>query len=272
MKRHVNVPGGMVADDGWVWRGGGDLLPMWRDGPRRPDGLCGNGGLCHGCHKDTGVLAIDLPDGLTASDMMTVTVRAQAVAPAAGFVGDPTTGSAPLTVKFTDQSTGAITSWSWDFGDGATSMQQSPSHTYGSPGTYSVMLTVTGPGGSDEATQADYITATETPPTPAPTVNVSLRVGPWIALRRGNWKAAAWVTVNDSQTGAAVLYTTIEGEWTGLYNATVMGSTDNSGLELFTTKALNTPGMVNFTVKRILSSDGEEFTLTGTLTGSYTGP
>ena len=55
------------------------------------------------------------------------------------------------TVSFTDLSTflpgNSITSWSWSFGDAATSTSQNPSHTYSSPGTYSVTLTVTIAGG-----------------------------------------------------------------------------------------------------------------------------
>jgi PKD domain-containing protein len=48
-----------------------------------------------------------------------------------------------LDVQFTDQSTGQIASWLWDFGDGGTSIAQNPIHTYGSGGTYEVTLKVT---------------------------------------------------------------------------------------------------------------------------------
>ena len=78
-------------------------------------------------------------------------------APVAQFVGSPTSGTEPLNVSFTDQSTGSITSWSWTFGDGGTSTAQNPSHTYAA-GTYTVTLTVTGPGGSDGETKTNYIT------------------------------------------------------------------------------------------------------------------
>jgi hypothetical protein len=75
----------------------------------------------------------------------------------ADFYANPTRGPFPLTVSFTDQSTGSNTSWEWDFGDGSTSTKQNPSHTYTEPGTYTVSLTVTGYEGSDTNTKADYI-------------------------------------------------------------------------------------------------------------------
>jgi PKD repeat protein len=86
--------------------------------------------------------------------------------PVAEFSGSPTSGTEPLTVDFTDLSTGSITDWDWTFGDGGTSTAQSPSYEYTSAGTYTVSLTVTGPGGSDGETKIDYITVNPcVPPT-----------------------------------------------------------------------------------------------------------
>jgi len=79
----------------------------------------------------------------------------------ADFTADLTSGRAPLTVKFKDQSTGDLTSWSWDFGDGSTSTEQKPAHTYADPGIYTVSLTVTGPEGSDTETKNNYISVFE---------------------------------------------------------------------------------------------------------------
>lgn len=78
-------------------------------------------------------------------------------APVAAFSGSPTNGVAPLTVNFTDASTGSITGWSWVFGDGNTSTNEDPSDTYSNAGSYSVTLTVSGPGGSNSFTQTNYI-------------------------------------------------------------------------------------------------------------------
>jgi PKD repeat protein len=79
-------------------------------------------------------------------------------APVADFSGSPTAGTAPLTVAFSDRSTGSPTSWSWTFGDGGTATGQNPSHTYSTPGTYTVTLTATNTAGSDTETKTGYIT------------------------------------------------------------------------------------------------------------------
>ena len=68
-----------------------------------------------------------------------ITVKAP---PVAAFSATPITGYAPLTVTFTDLSTGDPTSWTWDFGDGNNSTDQNPSHQYSAVGTYTVNLTV----------------------------------------------------------------------------------------------------------------------------------
>lgn len=68
---------------------------------------------------------------------------AAAGTPVAGFgVTGETNWVSPLTVQFDDQSTGTVDRYSWEFGDGATSDQPSPSHTYTSPGEYTVVLKV----------------------------------------------------------------------------------------------------------------------------------
>jgi hypothetical protein len=50
-------------------------------------------------------------------------------------------------VAFEDQSTGRVTSWKWDFGDGTTSDDQHPTHTYARTGQFIVVLNIEGPGG-----------------------------------------------------------------------------------------------------------------------------
>ena len=61
----------------------------------------------------------------------------------ASFTGNPTIGTGPLNVTFTDTSTGSITNRFWDFGDGGTTnvTTNSVAHTYAN-GTYTVTLVV----------------------------------------------------------------------------------------------------------------------------------
>jgi PKD repeat protein len=78
--------------------------------------------------------------------------------PVANFSGNPTSGTAPLNVMFTDLSTNSPTSWSWTFGDTGTSALQNPSHTYAA-GTYTVSLEACNAQGCDTETKTNYITA-----------------------------------------------------------------------------------------------------------------
>jgi|GEM_PF-2475529 len=85
--------------------------------------------------------------------------------PIANFYASPTNGCAPLTVNFTNQSSDA-TSWSWNFGDGCTSTEQYPTHTFSNTGTYTVSLTATNACGNNS--KSETITVN-----PCPIVNFS---------------------------------------------------------------------------------------------------
>ena len=75
-----------------------------------------------------------------------------AVAPVADFTWSPDKPLVGKSVQFTDTSTGDIDTWNWDFGDGGTSNEQNPTHTYGAAGVYTVKLSVSGPAGNNEVT------------------------------------------------------------------------------------------------------------------------
>ncbi len=96
------------------------------------------------------------------------TLGGATTSPTANFSGTPTTGSAPLTVAFTDSSTGGPTSWAWDFGDPGsgvanTSTSRNPSHVYAADGTYTIKLTATNGSGSDTKTRTGYVTVATAP-------------------------------------------------------------------------------------------------------------
>ncbi|WP_011306969.1 PKD domain-containing protein [Methanosarcina barkeri] len=77
--------------------------------------------------------------------------------PVANFNSSVTSGKTPLTVKFTDTSTGTPAKWRWDFGDGSKSFLQNPVHKYSKAGTYTVNLTVKNTKGSNTVTKTEYI-------------------------------------------------------------------------------------------------------------------
>ena len=95
----------------------------------------------------TVTLTVTDDDALSDSDSLSIVVLNQA--PVAVAVADKTSGTAPLTVKFRGDgsydpdSSGSIVAYSWDFGDGGSSSQANPSHTYTSWGQIDATLTVT---------------------------------------------------------------------------------------------------------------------------------
>ncbi|KKH48740.1 NosD domain-containing protein [Methanosarcina sp. 1.H.A.2.2] len=83
-------------------------------------------------------------------------------APVADFFANITSGSAPLKVLFTDNSTGAPIYWFWDFGDGIHSKHAlNATHTFNEPGKYDVSLTVTNENGSNTRIIPEYIVVSE---------------------------------------------------------------------------------------------------------------
>jgi PKD repeat protein len=135
----------------WVWDFG--------------DGSTGTGARPDHVYRTTGVYDVTL----TASnpDMTTSRTRNQYITvlniPRADFTVDKTQGGAPLNVNFIDQSTGAPTTWQWDFGDGAKSTEKNPLHQYTEPGKFTVTLSVSNANGQDSTAKADFIVTTLAP-------------------------------------------------------------------------------------------------------------
>ncbi len=127
------------------------------------------------------------------------------VAPVADFTSTAPTAS--LSVTFTDRSSdsdGSIASRSWDFGDGTTSTQASPTKTYASAGTYTVKLTVTDNGGLSHTKTETIAVGTSTPPPQtysngtdyAINDNATVESPVTVANRPGNAPTNASVAVN----------------------------------------------------------------------------
>ena len=78
--------------------------------------------------------------------------------PIADFSASTTNAIVNEEISFTDESAFTPTSWLWYFGDGTTSTEQNPTHSYSTIGTYTVQLTVENENGSDTEIKEDYIT------------------------------------------------------------------------------------------------------------------
>ncbi|HXH12490.1 MAG TPA: LamG-like jellyroll fold domain-containing protein [Alphaproteobacteria bacterium] len=211
------------------------------------------------------------------TDMNTPVTPPPGGAPVAAFSGAPTSGAAPLPVAFRDGSSGSITAWSWDFGDGGTSTAQHPSHTYTSPGSYTVSLTVTGPGGADTETKAAYVTVNMPPPVAAfsgtPTsgaapLPVAFRDGSSGSITAWSWDfgdGATSTAQNPSHTYAA------PGSYTVSLTVTGPGGSDSEVKAHYITVSVNSTGLVaaygfnegSGTVITDLSGNGNHGTISG---------
>ncbi len=103
--------------------------------------------------------------------------------PVAEFEGEPLSGNAPLTVQFTDLSTGGPTSWQWYF-DGGSVVQstiQNPVWIYESPGTYDVKLSVSNGNGQNVETKIAYVVVGE-PPAPPISTKIIVIGNPYSSL------------------------------------------------------------------------------------------
>lgn len=84
------------------------------------------------------------------------------LSPRASFRAYPKSGSAPLQVRFQNFSDGNIVRYFWDFGDGSTSIEKNPTHTYVNDGVYTVQLNIiTTSAGQGFVTKLNYITISD---------------------------------------------------------------------------------------------------------------
>ena len=146
-------------------------------------------GFLTGCIFLLGLLCLILP----------VAAETYTTVPVASFTASPASGTAPLTVTFTDVSANA-TSWSWSFGDGNTSTTENPSWTYTSVGTYTATLTSTNSFGSNSTTKT--ITVKSAVTTPVSSFSASATSG----------TAPLTVTFTDTSTNSPTSWSWIFGD------------------------------------------------------------
>jgi autotransporter-associated beta strand protein len=158
-------------------------------------------------------------------------LTATLASPSAGFSGTPTNGFAPLQVIFTDASTGGITNWVWNFGNGhaiTNTSNSSVTNTYAAPGSYTVALTVNGPGGASTSTKTGYVVASS-----KPVINSAKLSGGNFILSGANGPAGVQYRILTS-TNVALALTNWTPVWTnafaadGSYNYTNSPVTDKA--------------------------------------------
>ena len=162
----------------------------------------------------TVTLTVSNPGG-TSVVTHTVTVSDPAPAPpVASFNFSPPSGPTPLAVTFTDTSTGTPTTWAWDFGDGTVaSVKNPPVHTYTTPGTKNVKLTVTNPGGSSSITQ--QVQANTVCPSPVSSFTVS----PMVGTKNSTQFDTTNTSTNMSTVGCNNIWSWNFGDGTGISSA-----------------------------------------------------
>ncbi len=109
----------------------------------------------------------------TSSTSSTINVSTKPVLPVADFSANITSGYAPMTVSYTDTSTGTPNSWKWNFGDGSPLVTKyNPTYTYSKAGTYTVKETVSNAAGKDTEINTNYITVTAPLQTPVAIISI----------------------------------------------------------------------------------------------------
>ena len=135
------------------------------------------------------------------------------VNPVADFSASVTSGNAPLTVQFTDKSTGSPTSWSWDFNnDGVadSSVANPPAYIYSTPGTYVAKLTVSDANGlTDSKTETiNVLQPPITTPTPTSTSGGGGHggsTGTANVVSSGSTDTSATVNVTQPETNTSIV-------------------------------------------------------------------
>lgn len=135
--------------------------------------------------------------------------------PLASFSASSVIGSIPLQISFSDQSSGILSTWAWDFDNDGTvdSYEQNPTFTYNVPGVYDVRLTVSSVSGSYSLVRQQYITATADP------------IGPVLStvpLSRDVSYASGTTSIDVSNTGMGTM------AWTAVSNSSWITITNGS--------------------------------------------
>ena len=124
-------------------------------------------GICDRIYRVSGYMVDTLP----------LRERTNRATPVAGFAATPSSGTAPLIVRFNDTSRGDAGLWEWSFGDGTSSIRRNATHRYAEPGRYAVTLRVRDTAGSNASIRTGSITVAAPVKRPAAAFRATARVG-----------------------------------------------------------------------------------------------
>jgi PKD repeat protein len=180
--------------------------------------------------------------------------------PTANFAMSTTSGIIPLTVNFTDLSTGVPASWSWDFGDGASSTAQNPSHTYNTAGYYTVSLTALDNSGQGSTkTVASAVMATQTAAVPSCVFQVSPTTG----------QAPLYVSFTDMSTGVPSSWSWDFGDGSTSTTKNPVHTYTNPGLYTVSLIVSNSFGTDSYTAASCIAASGASSVITGSVHSSF---
>jgi PKD repeat protein len=214
------------------------------------------------------------------SSTITLTLSNTA-APSASFTVSPASGWVPMTVTFTDISSGSITNRYWDFGDGETTNTAAASlmHTYTSAGTNTVQLIVSGPNGSSTNTQADCVrVSTPVPPSANFTLLPASGTAPltvtFTDTSTGSITNRAWdfgdgFTTNTTATSISHIYSIAGTSTVQLIVSGPLGASTNTQIAAVTVTP-PVPPSANFTALPTSGTAPLAVTFTDTSTGTIT--
>jgi len=169
---------------------------------------------------------------IVVSERGTMTPNPGHIIPLAAFIATPAAGSMPLTVSFTDESTGSPNAWSWTFGDRTNSIEKNPVHTYNKSGLYSVTLTASNADGSNALTKKGYIVVSNTLTGPVASFSASQTSG----------KAPLTIKFTDESTGSPVAWRWTFGDRNFSTEQNPVHTYNKSGLYAVTLTASNADG------------------------------
>jgi PKD repeat protein len=168
---------------------------------------------------------------------------------AAASVAGSSSGTAPLPVSFSSSGSfdpeGSALTYDWDFGDGSTSAEPNPSHTYITPGSYRASLVVKDSTGLSRP--ASLAVAVQSPPVLVYVTNIAMSK----TISNRGTQASAVVTIKDA-AGNLKSNASVTGTWSGLTTGTSTVKTGSTGTAKFSSAFTKNAGTFTFKVTRVV--------------------